>query len=153
MKLSPEMTAKVLELAGEPAAKPRQPRRVKPVTAATLGLVSATLRLGCRVVSEMNQRGHWAERHRRFVMQKNHLIAVIYDWRQFPFAFPVCVTFVHVGRAMDDDNLAGSFKGLRDAFAEWVQVDDADPRITWKYEQRKGTPAGVEIRIETLGAK
>lgn len=36
---------------------------------------------------------------------------------------------------MDDDNLAGGCKPLRDAIAESLGVDDGDPRVEWEVEQ------------------
>lgn len=37
---------------------------------------------------------------------------------------------------MDDDNLQAGFKTLRDATASYLGLDDADPRIVWRYAQR-----------------
>lgn len=45
---------------------------------------------------------------------------------------------------LDDDNLAGSLKAVRDAIAEWLGLDDRDPRVAWKYAQRRGAWA-VEV--------
>lgn len=75
-----------------------------------------------------------------------------------PMPLPVVVTFVRVSpRPLDDDNLAASFKSMRDEVAVWLGVDDGprETRVTWRYEQehsRKcGTfPAlkGTRIRVE-----
>lgn len=46
------------------------------------------------------------------------------------------ITLIRVGKAkLDDDNLASSFKGLRDAVAKSIGVDDANPRLKWIYGQ------------------
>lgn len=52
-------------------------------------------------------------------------------------------------RKLDSDNLAGSFKPLRDAIAATLRVDDADPRLEWNYEQltTRGRP-GTIVLIE-----
>lgn len=112
---------------------------------------SVTLRLPCRVRSEANQRCHWAERRRRFAEQRlqMHRVfcwAVLQGWLP---PLPLVVTFTHLGKVMDDDNLAGAFKGLRDALAVGFDVDDGDERIEWRYAQRAPTEGqGVEVKIE-----
>lgn len=108
----------------------------------------------CRVVSEANRRvEHWAARQRRFKRQAE---AVADVWYASPINLPTSafgvemaavITMTHVGPKMDDDNLAGAFKGIRDKVAELLGVDDGDGQVTWKYDQRPGKP-GVEIRIE-----
>jgi hypothetical protein len=55
---------------------------------------------------------------------------------------------------LDDDNLAGSAKAVRDGVADWLGVDDRTKRsgVVWKYEQaRDGRAYGVGIRIEGSG--
>lgn len=49
---------------------------------------------------------------------------------------------------LDDDNLAGSAKSLRDGIADRLQIDDRDPRVQWKYAQRKGEPKQYAVEIE-----
>lgn len=61
------------------------------------------------------------------------------------------VTMTRVApRALDDDNLRGAFKAVRDAIADVLGSDDRNPLIAWRYEQRKGAPKqhAIEIRIE-----
>lgn len=110
---------------------------------------SVTLRLACSVKSEANQRCHWAVRQRRFKHQGASLevalrLAWLKDW--IP-DLPLKITWTHLGRKMDSDNLAGAFKGLRDALADLFDVDDGDERIEWVYDQRPGK-SGVEVKIE-----
>lgn len=75
---------------------------------------------------------------------------------------PLVVTMVRVAPStLDDDNLRGAFKPVRDGVADALGSDDRTPMIEWRYEERRGTPAvrqgrkivvpaewGVEIRIE-----
>ena len=42
---------------------------------------------------------------------------------------------VHGRRRLDDDNLAGALKPLRDAIAASAGLDDGDPRIRWQCGQ------------------
>jgi hypothetical protein len=54
-------------------------------------------------------------------------------------------------RQLDDDNLVGSLKPLRDAVAKTLGLDDADRRIHWQCEQvpTKGRE-GVIVKVELL---
>jgi hypothetical protein len=64
---------------------------------------------------------------------------------------PVVVTLTRVAsRALDDDNWVGAAKAVRDGVADWLHVNDNDPRVTWRYDQRKGAQGeyAVEIRLE-----
>jgi hypothetical protein len=144
MRLPKDVEARVLALAGGPA-KPR--RRAAPPKKLAAGW-AVELSLPCVVRSELNQRDHWAVRKRRFDTQATTLRAVLLEagLESWLTPFPLTATFTHVGRAMDDDNLAGAFKGLRDSLAKWLGVDDADPLVSWRYEQQAGTP-GVRVRI------
>lgn len=63
-------------------------------------------------------------------------------------AGPLVVTFVCVRRKrLDDDNLAGGCKALRDAVARWLGIDDGDVRVEWRYQQAVGSPVGTLILI------
>ena len=61
------------------------------------------------------------------------------------------VTLVAVRqKRLDDDNLAGGFKALRDAIAESLGIDDGDERIEWIYRQQIGPkPHGTSVMIIT----
>jgi hypothetical protein len=169
MKASPEDTAKALAAAVAPPlsvnvaaiesaakAKPKKRNRNPDVVTGLPGQFAVTLALPCRVVSEMNQRGHWGAKAGRFKKQREILVyalrelgfySILKDEFRWPFGFPAVVTFMHVGPELDDDNIRSAFKGLRDQVAEWAGIDDKDKRIEWVYDQHAGEP-GVEIRIE-----
>lgn len=57
---------------------------------------------------------------------------------------PVTVTLTRrsFGTLDGHDNLPSAFKNVVDELAAWLGVDDADPRVTWRYAQEK-TPRGV----------
>lgn len=99
-----------------------------------------------KTVSETNQREHWASRHRR---RKSQRWAA---WCHTPgHPVPCVVTLTRVApRSLDDDNLRGALKAVRDGIADRLGVDDADPRVEWRYGQRKGEPRqyGVEVELE-----
>jgi hypothetical protein len=162
MKLPKDLEARVLAMAGRsPAGKPVVPSKgTPPAPARKRREVSldrppgwaVTLYPACRVVTEANTHEHWRTKARRFESQWDAIDAV---WYESPLTGPpiwvhvrgVVVTLTHVGARMDDDNLAGAFKAVRDAVAEFMGRDDGSSWFTWKYEQRPGQP-GVEIRIE-----
>lgn len=111
---------------------------------------SFTLSVPTTVRSEANCREHWSKKVRRKHGQQAALWAAIKlsPVRMEDVLFPVVVTWVRIGaQAMDSDNLANAFKGLRDELAMLMRIDDGSPRVTWRYEQRTGKP-GVELRIE-----
>lgn len=61
---------------------------------------------------------------------------------------PWHVEIVRVGpRTLDDDNATASAKGVRDAVAAWLEVDDgAVDLVRWTVSQSRG-PLAVQIRI------
>jgi hypothetical protein len=75
-----------------------------------------------------------------------------HSWRG---SWPQTVTLTRIApRAFDDDNLAASFKAVRDGVADALGVKDNDSRVRWVYAQRRGLPReySVEIRIEPEAA-
>lgn len=121
-------------------------------------LASLELTLPIRTVSETNQREHWSARHLRRKGQR--FTAWARTFAGLVNAFPVRDVFTPVSwhvtltrvapRRLDQDNLAGSFKATIDGIADALGVDDADPRVTWAYEQRRGGRGeyAVLVRIE-----
>jgi hypothetical protein len=109
------------------------------------------------VVSESNRREHWGAVASRKAKQKKAVADVFLAMPPltiWAYRDPVTVTFTFYHRKntpMDEDNLQGAFKYVRDETARCVlgseDAQDNDPRITWKYDQREGKP-GIEIRIE-----
>jgi hypothetical protein len=57
------------------------------------------------------------------------------------------VAFVRVAsRRLDDDNLQGAFKAIRDEVAAYLGVNDGDrQRIRFEYADAKGRPSAVQI--------
>jgi hypothetical protein len=115
---------------------------------------SLTFEVPVKLISEANQREHWAIKNKR----KKHQQAVVHYAlaglkRDIP-AFPVHVVITRVGvRKLDSDNLAGSCKHVQDAIAKCMGVDDGDERkVRWVYEQRKGLPKQylLEVRIDEV---
>jgi hypothetical protein len=105
-----------------------------------------TITIPLRTRSEANMRGCWRARHARTKRQRM-LVADYFAAMRWPRELPPSpvVTLTRVApRMLDDDNLQGSFKAIRDAVAKWHQVDDS-PRgpVRWEYRQETGAYAVV----------
>lgn len=107
-----------------------------------------TVTIPIRTVSALNVREHWRARHRRVNVERQATGWVLSTHR--PPILPVTVTLTRVGpsNGLDDDNLRGAGKGIRDEIAKWLGVDDRDPRVFWRYDQRRGREWGMEVHIQ-----
>lgn len=106
--------------------------------------------LPIKTVSEANRREHWASRARRVKAQRAAVTLALrcqrVDVRELQAAPHIRVLLVRTGRRLDDDNLRGAMKAVRDAVAAWVGIDDGSDRWEWCYDQRPGK-VGVELVI------
>jgi hypothetical protein len=105
-----------------------------------------------RIESSLNLREHWRTRANR---NTSHRAAAFFALRAAgkfdPATIPCTVTITRIApRLLDDDNLAGGAKSLRDGVADWLAIDDRDPRVRWSYAQRRGAPNeyAAEVAIE-----
>jgi len=107
------------------------------------GVILVSIRTG----RGLNGREHHLARARRVKAERHAVSWMLPPQRP---ALPVVVTMTRVSPGtvpMDDDNLSGALKAVRDAVATWLGIDDRDPRVRWAYEQRRG-PWAVEVRWE-----
>lgn len=121
------------------------------------------VRVPVRVYSEANVGGKFRDALKRKKQYKAALVAAVIDAGHqvmpalimrggknrataklaYQPAFPLEVTFTRIAPNMlDDDNLARAFKAMRDQFSDLIDVDDRDPRVEWRYNQRR---EGVRI--------
>lgn len=101
-----------------------------------------------------NVREHWRARHARIKTQRHATTLALLAAAKRP-TLPVAVTLTRCSnRALDSDNLVFSFKGVRDAIANWLGCDDSTTSpVTWYYEQEKvarGENTAVRILITEL---
>ena len=62
-----------------------------------------------------------------------------------------CVVLTRISpKPFDSDNLEAAFKSVRDGMAEAWGIDDADPRVTWVTDWRKGPKDAVEAALWVL---
>lgn len=102
-----------------------------------------------RLVSEANQRCHWATRSPR--TKKHRWASRMLCQNMFgrPPVLPVRVELTRIApRELDDDNLRSAFKAIRDGIADWLGVLDNDKRIRWDYGQKPGGVKVYAIKVE-----
>jgi hypothetical protein len=103
------------------------------------GRASAAFVVPIRTVSALNVREHVQARARRVKRERD---AVLVCWpRALRCPVPCQVELVRLSpasRSLDDDNLRGALKAIRDEVARLLGVDDADARVEWHYAQERG---------------
>ena len=105
--------------------------------------------------SRLNAREHWTKRHRTARRQRENTHWALIEKRKLAVEsdldeIPLVVTLTRVSpnhQRLDDDNLAGALKSIRDGVADWLRINDNDPRVTWRYAQDSHSEYGVRIRI------
>lgn len=103
-----------------------------------------------RTVSEANSHQHWRKRQRRAKEHRSaaHLCMRATFGKALPLPLVITLTRVAPSRGLDSDNLPVSMKHVRDGIADWLGIDDRDPRVTWLYEQRRGGPREYAVHVE-----
>jgi hypothetical protein len=133
--------------------------------------------LPLRLVSEANAHEHWCKRQQRAREQRTHTRSRLWVPARnllAEYAFPIVVTITRIApRKLDSDNAVGACKHVRDGVADALGINDNDPRVEWRYGQRKArvttewgimgpmkTPEsgtsyayGVEIRIDSAASQ
>ena len=101
-----------------------------------------------KIISEANMREHYMAKARRVKAHRKAGWAIV---KSSKATLPCTVTLTRIGvRKLDDDNLAGAFKGLRDGIADGFGIADNDHRIIFKYDQKKGAPKEYAVQVEFL---
>jgi hypothetical protein len=135
---------------GHARAHPKAPICfIQPVSAAAGGCAVAQLPL--KLESLNHQESGWKRAKRRELQRAT--VRNIAGRAIKTIHVPCKVTITrYAPRDLDDDNLIGSAKSVRDEIAALLGVDDRDPRIEWKYWQQpwfgRYELYGVGINIE-----
>jgi hypothetical protein len=99
-----------------------------------------------RTVPGMNVREAWHTRSRRVKRERAATGWLLTQAVRPALPCSVLLTRVAPSGGLDDDNLPGALKGVRDAVAEWIGVDDRhSTRVRYRYAQCRGPWA---VRIE-----
>ena len=106
-------------------------------------LADIPLRLG----RGQNDRIGWPERARRVKSERESIGWALIGKPKPSLPCAVLITRVAPGNGLDDDNIVGACKAVRDAFAKWVGVDDKRADIVrYTYVQERA-PWGVRIEV------
>lgn len=103
---------------------------------------------GLRLYSEANRRDLplWvAERTRQQrSATRETLLTMAGERPELPVV--VSITRIAPDEGIDDDNLGGACKHVRDGVADWLGVDDRDPRVRWHVASERG-PWGTRVAV------
>lgn len=102
-----------------------------------------------------NARLYWRKRAEIAKAQRNKAKWMVQNEVRYPFPLPVRVTLTRAApRALDDDNLAGALKHVRDGVADGLGLPNDRDNVTWQYGQaRQREPeVWVDIESDTKGA-
>lgn len=103
-----------------------------------------------RTVSGLNVREHWRARSRRVKAERDATAWLLRPVAKPPLPCLVTITRVAPSAGLDDDNLPGALKGVRDQIAMWFGVDDRERAIVrYRCAQRRG-PWAVEVEFAPL---
>jgi len=117
------------------------------------GEMIQTVYLPLRTRSESNLREHWASKGRRTKSLRHGTYwGLMAQWGKMDVpeeGMTIRLTRI-APRKLDSDNLAGALKAVRDGVADYLAVDDGDPRLRWEYDQRRGKKKeyGVSITLD-----
>ena len=117
--------------------------------------------LPIRISRGQNEREHWAVRAKRVKAERTAArlavasalgtMGALRGACGWPAAspLPAVVYLTRIApRPLDDDNAIAGMKAARDGVADALGIDDADPRVTWRYAQAKGKPKEYALTIQ-----
>lgn len=116
------------------------------------GVPVAVAELPIRTRGPNGSHGHWATLARTRKRERRMALLTCPT-----HSLPAVVRLTRLSAGtLDDDNLRGALKGVRDGCADRLGVADNDPRVIWEYAQAK-CPRGeygvrIEIRPASAGA-
>jgi hypothetical protein len=107
--------------------------------------------LPLRIVSEANAREHWQPKARRARAHRAVARALLQRHARPVHGGPITIGLERIApRKLDDDNLAGGFKAVRDGVADWLGIDDGSDRLRWTYGQRKGRAGQYAAQVVVI---
>lgn len=108
-----------------------------------------SLELPLRTKSMANARLHWAAKA-RIVKAERQAVALMCK-AITPALVPCAVRLTRTSPGeLDDDNLRGALKAVRDELARLLGIDDRDPRVRWFYAQAKGKRGQYAVGVEVF---
>lgn len=120
--------------------------------------MKAIINLDLKVVSEANTRCHWAEKAKRVKEQRSTAFWATQARKMELGNYEgkiLTITLTRKSkRKLDDDNLTGAFKAIRDGVADalWPNmpnsIRDSHDKCIWIYTQETGNICGISISID-----
>jgi hypothetical protein len=111
---------------------------------------SCAVTIPVRLVSESNAHEHWRSRQKRAKSQRATVAAVARSVLARP-ALPCVIRITRIApKALDRNNLDGSAKHVVDGLADWLGIDDRDPRVAYVCEQERGAKGDYAVRVEVI---
>jgi len=97
-----------------------------------------------KTVAGLNAREHWRARSGR--VKKERTAAAMLT--PSGIGLPCIVKMLRLSSSkLDDDNLQGACKAIRDGIADKIGFPDNDPRIVWLYGQEKCKRGEFCVRV------
>lgn len=113
-------------------------------------MASCTVTIPLRLVSESNAHEHWRSRQKRAKGQRATVAMVARSTLTKP-TLPCVIRVTRIApKALDRNNLDGSAKHVVDGLADWLGIDDSDPRVAYVCEQERGAPKTYAVRVEVI---
>lgn len=101
-----------------------------------------------KTVAGLNAREHWRARSGR--VKKERTAAAMLT--PSGIGLPCVVKMLRLSSSkLDDDNLQGACKAIRDGIADKIGFPDNDPRIVWLYGQEKCKRGEFGVRVLITG--
>jgi hypothetical protein len=105
-------------------------------------------------ISESNRsrHEHWGTTRRRAEKQRDSANRHLRSIRWFEDnGQPITITLTRLGvRNLDSGNLEAALKHVQDGVADWLKIDDGNPRLTWLYAQRQAEKADCGVIISVV---
>lgn len=100
-----------------------------------------------KTVPGLNARELWQVRSSRVKKERKLVAWALVGQKRPPIPCSVRLTRVAPSAGVDDDNLSGALKAIRDQIAEWLGVDDRHRnQVRYVYAQKRG-PWSVTIEF------
>jgi len=108
----------------------------------------STIVIPIRLSGGPNARLHWARRAKVAKRERRAAWLATSGWI-LPVDGGAAVTLVRLApRRLDDDNLRGVLKAIRDGVADRLGIDDRDTRVRWRYAQESAGAGFYGVRLE-----
>jgi hypothetical protein len=105
------------------------------------------IEVGIRTVPGLNAREHFRVRAKRVKKEREATAWALSRTKKPALPCTVLLTRVAPSGGLDDDNLSGSLKAVRDQVAQWLGVDDKhSAQVRYTCTQFRG-PWGVRIEF------